>query len=222
MRRVFGISGAIALIAVTATGGILATRSGQGGPITRVMDFCETLPAQADADARMNDLGWVELETDADREKWLWYEGLQYMAGRRATMDDWQAAPELENMRLQIEDYRSRRLNADFIRHYKQADGPGLAMIEWVDRMPNTIACDVFLADAADMNDFQEKIFAYPSDRQDRGFVSYSFTRGQQPRPGFWLASLKTISPDMIAPYVGQAPELTIFATAAWRGEMSN
>jgi hypothetical protein len=206
-------------LAVVGGGAWFASRAGTDGPIMQVMNLCATLPDPSGDDRAMADRGWRPAGEE-DHDSIVYWEGLQYLAGRRAGMEDWDLEAELANAEGHTTRFRDRRLTAAGMKLYKRDSGAGYARLERPGDMPETLACDVWLPGPMDGDAFRAMLKDKGADRDTGGFARFDYTRGQGPRPGLWVAQVTEVDAAKAGEALGETPELTIFATAAWRGTL--
>ncbi len=210
------LAGVLGLAAIGG-GAWFASRAGTDGPIMQVMNLCATLPDPSGDDSAMADRGWQPAGED-DHDRIVYWEGFQYMGGRRAGMEEWDLESELANAEAHNARFRDRRLTADGMKLYKRVKGAGFARMERLEDMPETLACDVWLPGPMDGDAFRAMLKQKGADRDEAGFARFDFTRGQGPRPGLWVAQVTEVDAAKAGAAFGETPELTIFATGAWRG----
>ncbi|MEJ6398996.1 hypothetical protein [Yoonia sp. 208BN28-4] len=189
-------------------------------PIMDVLSICETVPDKATADTSMASLGWDPMP-DALYDDMNKSAALFFVALRRSSMDDFDFDAEQSLFDQRLADNAAKLGNYE-AQAYVAPDGIGFAQIEWIVDLPNTVACDVMLPAPANTDAFADVIRDGEAQGDRRAWSQSLMSMDQRPRPGLWVASLVEIDGDPdLTTFFGGPVIRTVFATAAYRGEIS-
>ncbi|QYX56678.1 hypothetical protein K1T73_16840 [Roseovarius sp. SCSIO 43702] len=191
----------------------------QGSVADDVVRLFATIPDEDTTDTRMGELGWTPLPEDR-HEELARATALFHIATRRAGDADFDAEAERTQFLARVSDARDS-LAQPGLQAFGRTDTAAMAMIAPVQGLPAATGCDLFLTDADGRAWFDRLTAPHETSSTQNGWAEATYTEGQLPRPGLWVANLAVLTPnDELTEFLGGVPAQTILSRNAFRGEM--
>ena len=184
-----------------------------------VMHLCATIPDEAEARARMAELGWTPL-SEARLDELARITALFHIASRRAGQAAFDADAAREQFLARVSDARDS-LSQPGLNAFARSGSAAMAMIAPVQGLPAATGCDLFLTEAEGRAWFDRLTAPHDTATAQNGWAEATYIEGPLPRPGLWVASLAELAPnDEMIDFLGGTPDQTILSRIAFRGEI--